>query len=259
MHLENMSRWVAKSGPVIVAMSALVAGVILVFITGQSILSPGPLNAVASNITLGGVRSHAEISCGGCHAPPWGSDTMADRCLSCHKDVASQIQAGTGLHGTTLTVGNTVTCTGGCHSEHNGATTSLSNFDHNQTNFPLTGRHLTVACQLCHTNGVYTGTPTTCFACHQKDDAHSGVYGQDCGSCHNTGGWSPATFNGTHTFPMNHGTGRTSPCVTCHPAGLQTYSCYGCHEHTVSNIQRKHENIANLDDCVSCHPTGGGD
>lgn len=248
-----------KSGPVVVALGALVLGVVLVFLTGQSILSPGPLNAVASDSPIGGVRSHAELSCGGCHSPPWGSDTMEDLCLGCHEDVASQIVAGTGVHGLALSPGNTVTCTGGCHSEHKGATAPLINFNHSKTSFPLTGKHLTVDCQLCHSNGVFTGTPTTCFACHQGDDAHGGGFGQDCGSCHNTGGWSPATFDGPHPFPMTHGTGRASPCVTCHPEGLLTYSCYGCHEHTVSNVLREHGNIANLDDCVRCHPTGRGD
>ncbi len=256
--MENSSRW-AKTGPVLVALVVLAGGILLTFLTGQGILSPGPLNAVASDNPLGGVSSHAELSCSGCHAPPWGSDTMAGLCLDCHKDVAAQLQSGTGVHRMALTAGNTVTCTGGCHSEHHGAAAPLTSFDHSQTNFPLTGKHLTVDCQLCHTSGVYTGTLTTCFACHQKDDAHGGGYGQDCGSCHNTNGWSPATFNGPHPFPMNHGTGRTSTCVTCHPDSLQTYSCYGCHEHTVSNIQREHDNIANLDDCVRCHPTGRED
>ncbi|NOR13993.1 MAG: hypothetical protein GQ545_12135, partial [Candidatus Aminicenantes bacterium] len=32
---------------------------------------------------------------------------------------------------------------------------------HDQTNFPLVGKHRTVSCQECHLNGVFEGTPTT--------------------------------------------------------------------------------------------------
>ena len=47
---------------------------------------------------------------------------------------------------------------------------------HDQTNFPLTGRHRTVACEECHINGQLEGTPTDCESCHwdrRQDDRYS--------------------------------------------------------------------------------------
>lgn len=41
-------------------------------------------------------------------------------------------------------------------------------FNHNQTNFPLTGAHITADCIQCHQNG-YEGTTTICMDCHLMD------------------------------------------------------------------------------------------
>jgi hypothetical protein len=46
---------------------------------------------------------------------------------------------------------------------------------------------------------------------------------------------------------------------------LARYTCYGCHEHSRSEVESEHreEGIGNLSNCVRCHPTGreeeGGD
>ena len=51
---------------------------------------------------------------------------------------------------------------------------------HNGTAFPLEGRHQTVACESCHRNNEYAGTPKTCYECHwvrRKDDVYQRVWG----------------------------------------------------------------------------------
>jgi NAD-dependent SIR2 family protein deacetylase len=53
-------------------------------------------------------------------------------------------------------------------------------------------------------------------------------------------------------FDANHPSG----CKTCHNQGtLKTYTCYGCHEHSSSEILAKHqeEGIAEIENCVQCH------
>ena len=43
---------------------------------------------------------------------------------------------------------------------------------------------------------------------------------------------------------------------TCHVNNdYKKYTCYGCHEHTLPNVTRKHvkERIQNFENCVQCH------
>ena len=72
--------------------------------------------------------------------------------------------------------------------------------------------------------------------------------------------WRPASYNGPHAFPMNHG--GANACGDCHSSSLVSYSCYGCH--SSSEMQDKHKEITNnFGDCTGCHPNGrkeeGGD
>ena len=98
------------------------------------------------------------------------------------------------------------------------------------------------------------------MSCHRKDDEHRGEFGTDCAACHGVTAWKPATLE--HTFPIDHGEGGRVACKVCHEPGrpYREYTCYGCHEHTVPRIQRKHQEEgisgARLDDCVRCHATG---
>jgi len=55
-----------------------------------------------------------------------------------------------------------------CHPTGSGE----GSFNHNASNFPLTGAHLTTECSGCHANG-YSGTSTVCFACHENDYAQT--------------------------------------------------------------------------------------
>jgi len=71
----------------------------------------------------------------------------------------------------------------------------LARFDHDQTAWPLRGRHFTTACASCHTGQRWVGLPTECWDCHALDagraNATSGVphpFGAvDCTDCHFSG------------------------------------------------------------------------
>ena len=75
------------------------------------------------------------------------------------------------------------------------------NFDHLTTGFELTGAHRLQACESCHVDAVFAGTPRVCAACHAqgsrigatpKPSTH--VASTDvCGACHTTSAWIPAS------------------------------------------------------------------
>ena len=65
------------------------------------------------------------------------------------------------------------------------------NFDHLTTGFELTGAHRLQACESCHVDAVFAGTPRVCAACHAQDDVHHGQFGRQCQRCHGT-----TTFKG---------------------------------------------------------------
>ena len=195
---------------------------------------------------------HSEAPCSGCHI---NASTVADlqatptECVACHqKDDAHKGQFGTD-----------------CAACHVTDTWEGATFDHSKSAFPLTGKHGDVACESCHVNQVFKGTPTECVACHQDPAFHLGAFGNACTDCHTTAAWRPARYNRPHTFPINHGESGVSSCQTCHPDRFQAYTCYGCHAHNPAEIQRRHlgEGISDFRNCTQCHATGqregGGD
>ena len=128
-------------------------------------------------------------------------------------------------------------------------------FNHAKTAFPLTGAHLGVTCRKCHVGGVLKGTPTTCSACHARPASHGTAMAGVCSSCHTTKAWLPATFNGPHLFPQNHG-GAGGTCSKCHPSSFKSYSCARCHSNTTMTEHHKEVSGFSLTTCVKCHPTG---
>ncbi|MCF8233954.1 MAG: hypothetical protein K9G67_00885 [Bacteroidales bacterium] len=146
-------------------------------------------------------------------------------------------------------------------------------FDHSQTQFPLTGAHITTACVDCHADG-YEGTPMQCVACHEED------YGQttnpnhqsiglstECQNCHTTNpGWQPATFDehdGLY-FPIYSGehNGTWNECLECHtdPSNYNLFTCIDCHEHNKPDTDEEHDEVGGYIyesiACYECHPDG---
>ncbi len=192
---------------------------------------------------------HAALACRGCHA---GARTVADLrgapqdCVACHRnDDPHAGQLGQDC--------------GACHSPDSW---SDAVFDHSLAAFQLTGAHLQVSCSECHLPGVggtiFKGTPQECLACHKEPEYHSGLFRPDCAACHSALAWSPAIYDGPHTFPINHGENGVSQCRVCHSDRLPTYTCFGCHEHNPLEIEKKHreEGLTSFTDCTRCHPTG---
>ena len=180
------------------AITTLVILVVARFILGDSMFSPGVLNAQVGTM-LGGVSSHSEIDmdCGECHASFWSAQTMTDLCLKCHVNIQAEKEDPSSLHGV-LFQGTSPTCQS-CHTDHQGPNASLTTWDtegfsHGVTGFFLTGHQnrsdgTLFACADCHTQGFSTFDQHTCTECHRLLDTdftvtHSLDFGAECLACH---------------------------------------------------------------------------
>jgi hypothetical protein len=141
-----------------------------------------------------------------------------------------------------------------------------SGFDHSF--FPLTDGHALNDCNLCHTNGIYTGLSTECVSCHLDKYNHTtnpnhiaAQYPTTCDQCHSTKpGWTPATFDHSK-FPLTKGHALTD-CNLCHINGNYTNTspeCVSCHLQKYNQTTNPNHSSANIStDCASCHTTDPG-
>ena len=139
-------------------------------------------------------------------------------------------------------------------------------FDHTKTPFPLTGAHTTVACNLCHTNNQFVGTPTQCVACHLTDfnnaanPNHAAAgFPQDCTICHTTGSWQGASFDHSTTGFILSGAHTSLTCNQCHAnnrfAGTPA-ACSSCHISDFNGTTNPNHTQAGFPtDCSLCHST----
>src|SRR5262249_43491778 len=144
-------------------------------------------HAAFTKFPLTGV--HATLTCASCHINGRYAGTPAD-CASCH--IADYHKTTNPNH----KQAGFPTDYSICHS-NNGW--SPASFDHSKTKFPLTGKHSTLACIACHTNGNFTNLPTTCVSCHLNDyngttdpNHKQAGFPTDCQVCHNTNTWQGA-------------------------------------------------------------------
>ena len=135
-------------------------------------------------------------------------------------------------------------------------------FNHNETNFPLTGGHISVDCIECHANG-YAGTPTECVACHLDDynqttDPNHVAEGlpTNCAVCHNEQSWEPSIFDHNQTaFPL-HGAHVSADCIDCHADGYEgtPTDCFACHEQDYNNTTDPNHSLEGFStECAVCH------
>jgi len=201
--------------------------------------------------------AHSGLQCSQCHANANYNITNT-ACVSCHlKDFQgtnnpSHVASGFPQQ---------------CEVCHSTAAWSPASFNHNNTPFPLTGKHTSVACASCHVNNNYTSVPTDCFSCHKAEyqatnspNHVSTGFPTTCATCHTTSTWLGATFDHTW-FPMNHGNAN-SVCATCHTnsADYSIFQCTNCH--TKSNTDGDHRHVSgyvyNSVNCYQCHRNGRG-
>ncbi len=152
-----------------------------------------------------------------------------------------------------------------CEDCHNATNWEDANFDHNNTNFALTGSHTTVNCGDCHTSG-YSGTSTACSDCHTADfnnssnPNHSALsLSTNCENCHTTNpNWQPASFTVHNDFYLIEGahTSISNDCSTCHNGNYNNTpnECYGCHQSNYnSTTDPAHQTSGFGTACEDCH------
>ncbi len=178
---------------------------------------------------------HGTVACADCHVNQIFQGTPTD-CYACH--------ASKDTHQGTL--GNV------CGTCHNTNAWKPASFNHNSSNFMLTGQHINTSCLKCHPNNIFKGTPSDCISCHAAKDFHKGSMGTNCGSCHSTLGWTPATFNhNLSTFKLT-GQHLNANCTGCHVNNVYVGTptdCFSCHAAKDSHNGQFGTN------CGSCHTT----
>ncbi|MCK9410016.1 MAG: hypothetical protein M0R68_12880, partial [Bacteroidetes bacterium] len=200
------------------------------------------------------IGAHASVECSSCHTNNRFNGLPND-CFYCHqKDFTS---AKNPDH-------NIAQLSRDCLSCHSMNTWLPSKFDHNKTNFPLTGKHIAGECSSCHTNGQFKGVAQDCYSCHLKDftDAvepnHTkGQLSHACLECHSTAVWKPSTFShGKTNFPLI-GAHINVDCEKCH--GNSQYKnlpgdCFSCHSAAFNKtVVPNHQTGQFSHECLTCH------
>jgi hypothetical protein len=194
------------------------------------------------------------------------------KCQDCHKEKEDTYPAGKGK--AVRYTGFGTTCAT-CHDDrHAGALGKncatcheptrwnvVSRAFHKAGAFPLEGRHLTVECAACHTNGVIQGTPKECFDCHwarRQDDRYQTRLGKDCSQCHRPTAWTAvkwdhAASTGVPLSPAH----RTIGCEGCHRSQVfadASLSCASCHNQDYQRATSpNHVNAGFPTNCEACH------
>lgn len=141
-------------------------------------------------------------------------------------------------------------------------------FDHANTGFELSGGHQFAACESCHVNGQFEGTPRNCVDCHSMNGRFNAtpkpiehIYtSEQCEACHTVAVWN--------AVPRVDHAEVFGTCVGCHNNNIApgkpvdhiraSDDCESCHSgvlswQPVTARQVDHGAIPNVDDCFSCH------
>jgi hypothetical protein len=217
---------------------------------------PASFNHASTNFPLTG--SHAATTCDKCHTNGNYGLVYSD-CWQCHQSKYTQAQNPNHVSGQ---------IPHDCTQCHSTSAWKPASFNHATTNFALTGKHTSTACDKCHVGGNYQLAYTDCYACHRPQfDASAnpghlaGQFPHDCTACHSTNGWRPSTFDhATTKFPLQ-GRHTTVPCQNCHVNGNYTLAytdCWQCHQSNFNAVQTpSHASNQFPHDCLQCHTVNG--
>ncbi len=203
--------------------------------------------------------SHQKINCFDCHDINVAANNIfqdnigitESQCMACHADKHE---------------GNFGQNCIDCHNEEDFLNIkSIELFNHDLTDYPLTGKHEIVDCKKCH-NEKYTEAIdfSSCNACH--DDYHQGEFinnqvSPDCVECHSLEhGFSYTLYtldrHQTSNFPLD-GAHLATPCFACH-VGEDHWSfrnigttCVDCHDDLHAGFIN--EKFYPENRCESCH------
>ncbi len=190
---------------------------------------------------------HETVDCRKCHKPDNISDKdlkkrkktflgLDEKCLSCHDDIHQKTLSNDCMQ---------------CHTMK--AFKPASQFDHDEAEYTLKGKHLEVDCIECHAVTTKNGQEfqqftdlefSDCKSCHE-DPHNSQLIGQ-CIQCHTETSFSSFTgkgnFNHTETGFILKGKHTTIDCFSCHSKTSNPTTVFQ------DKVKTKNEN-----NCVACH------
>jgi hypothetical protein len=183
---------------------------------------------------------HRTTQCTDCHRGNLYRVKLSADCYACHKaDDKHKESLGRDC--------------GSCHSERSWK--EPAKFNHDQTSFPLLGKHVQADCKDCHKSAMFKEAPKDCYSCHKKEDKHEGTLGKSCADCHTERDWKTTTgrFNHDSTkFQLRNAHADSKlKCSGCHK-DMKSYrntplDCHSCHKK-----DDKHEGQQGKQ-CEQCH------
>ncbi|MFT7691557.1 MAG: nitrate/TMAO reductase-like tetraheme cytochrome c subunit [Candidatus Latescibacterota bacterium] len=221
---------------------------------------PATFDHDLTEFPLTGAHKEIEADCTSCHTGGIFAELASD-CIDCHEDDFKDVEDPN--HVEQLFSQDCTEC-------HSLDAWEPATFDHDLTEFPLTGAHKEIEadCVSCHIAGVFAELPSDCIDCHQKDEPVD-HFSPECVECHTTTAWEPSTFDHEPLFPLirgNHKEYRDS-CTSCHldPAAYEIFTCTDCHdgEHDRPDMDDEHDDVRDYTyetlACFECHPRGNED
>jgi hypothetical protein len=225
-------------------------------------------------------KPHAELdniqSCITCHKNRLGGDVTTAKCVDCHEEFKARLNA-KGFHK------DKPDCKS-CHTDHKGTAFSIfapkdwrKDFDHDDTDYNLLGKHASVDCEKCHTSyrkhyktkesttsRTYLDAPNDCYTCHKNVYEHKFTKKEflNCTQCHspNIESWKKLArklqFDHSRTEYPLEGLHVKIKCNDCHKpdekkkrvttfAPLPFAQCTNCHADP-------HKGSFGTD-CTTCH------
>ena len=148
-----------------------------------------------------------------------------------------------------------------CHTAENWLVKPAQiKFDHNTSDFKLTGQHNLVNCKDCHKLLTFKDERRECQECHT--DIHNQSLGKNCSRCHTTATWIINDVTSLHQqsrFPLL-GAHRTVSCRECHTSSsvyqFETLGveCVSCHREDYMKVQEPNHVAGRYStNCVECH------
>ena len=180
--------------------------------------------------------AHLEAECSDCHASDKKHRDAPSECVGCHRDDKPHED----------------TMDDDCASCHESTEWANAKFDHDTTDYALLGKHRDAACLDCHEDQTFPNPPTTCFGCHEADDAHDGRSGNKCETCHNPTDWHDSSFDHARDteFPLE-GKHAEASCGDCHSENpfedQMDMACVSCH------LEDDAHDGHRGDQCDTCH------
>ncbi len=196
---------------------------------------------------------HKHVACASCHEKLIFT-RRSTACTTCHTDIHRSELGANCLR---------------CHTMDSWIIADMRQ-KHQQTRFPLLGKHALADCDACHARTSpqrYAGTPLTCVSCHRSDfegtvsPNHVQVgFSVDCSQCHlvTDVSWGGQFNHDVTGFPLT-GAHRAVLCSQCHLNNRFTKlptDCYSCHQNDFNTVQQpNHLSGGFSHSCQTCHTT----